>query len=48
MTLNSIDWLDEITYIYNDEKITKPIGKFIDKLLEENIKNPLYELFIDN
>jgi hypothetical protein len=36
MTLNSIDWSDEITYIYNNEKITKPIGKFIDNLLNEN------------
>ena len=36
MTLNSIDWLDQITYLYNDQYITKPIGEFVDNLLEEH------------
>ena len=39
MTLNSIDWLDQITYLHNDNYITQPIGQFIDDLLKENHTN---------
>lgn len=35
--LNSIDWHERILYIYKNKTVIEPIGKMIDRLLDDNI-----------
>lgn len=39
LTLNSVDWKEKILYIKNTNSIIEPIGKFIDRVLEEFPEN---------
>lgn len=39
ITLNSIDWQEQILYAKNNNVITQPIGQFIDELLTKNPEN---------
>lgn len=39
MTLNSVDWSEKLLYTKNGKAIIEPIGKFIDRVLEQDSVN---------
>lgn len=39
LTLNSVDWSEQLLYTKNGKTIIEPIGKFIDRSLNENTDN---------